>query len=135
MSKLPRRLHLRDLIIAAENYFELKRGDILKQDRHKHIVGPRRMVIFLARSWLDLSYPYTGRAMNRDHTTILHHYQEMVRELRANPSGLAKVRQFLRFALKQVGQELSNEEFRARMEIALNSRVQREVEVVEGASA
>lgn len=44
--------------------------------RKRHLVVARRVVALRARD-KGCSYPQIGRALNRDHTTILHHIQAM----------------------------------------------------------
>lgn len=116
----PRKLHLADVIAAAEELHELTPGSILRFDRHKHISDVRRMVAFVGRAWLDLSYPRIGAIMLRDHSTIVHHCKEMARLLRKDRSRMREVRDLVVAAQQRAGMgRLRERVFANRMNIIL----------------
>jgi hypothetical protein len=62
--------------------------DILSSRRKASFVAIRRRICWRIKNETMMSYPQIGEALNRDHTTILHHvhkYQRMIDEGRAQP--------------------------------------------------
>ena len=72
------------LKVVAE-FFNITVNDILSHNRRKEVVEPRQIVIYLLRDISDLSYPYIGEKMGRDHTTAIHSYEKINREIDHNP--------------------------------------------------
>lgn len=67
--------------IVAE-FYDLKDKDILATSRKKEIVKPRQIAMYLLREELKSSFPFIGRRFNgKDHTTAIHSYKKIVREL------------------------------------------------------
>ena len=51
----------------------MSKGDILSQRRHRSVVWPRQIGMYLAKQLTSRSLPEIGRRFgNRDHTTVLH---------------------------------------------------------------
>ena len=42
---------------------------------------PRQIAMYLLRDISDLSYPYIGEKLGRDHTTAIHSYEKINREI------------------------------------------------------
>lgn len=62
----------RILRLVCEKY-DLERYQILSEDRHKHIVRPRQIAMYLAYKHTHCSLPSIARVFGRiDHTTALH---------------------------------------------------------------
>jgi chromosomal replication initiator protein len=72
------------LKVVAE-FFNITINDILSHNRRKEVVEPRQIAIYLLRDISDLSYPYIGDKMGRDHTTAIHSYEKINREINYNP--------------------------------------------------
>jgi chromosomal replication initiator protein len=56
------------------------------QSRRKEIVEPRQVAMYLLREISDLSYPYIGEKLGRDHTTAIHSYEKINEEINRNPA-------------------------------------------------
>lgn len=114
--KEPRRLHLTDLIVTAEELYQLELGSIVARRQTKEIVGVRRLVMFAARAWLGMSFPHIARVMDRDHTTIIYHVEEMRRVIERDSSRLQDVRELVAAAMIRADAgRLSPRVFAARM--------------------
>jgi chromosomal replication initiation ATPase DnaA len=80
---------LAPILAAVSAEFEVSKEEILAKDRHRRCVEARAIVAFLARLLTKLSSPEIGRAMRRDHSTVLHlvdrggHFIEVDEELHA----------------------------------------------------
>ena len=59
-------------------HFGLKLTDLKGQKRHRSVVVPRMIAMFLTRKHTSLSYPDIGRAFGgRDHSTAIHACQKI----------------------------------------------------------
>ncbi|MGH2757942.1 MAG: chromosomal replication initiator protein DnaA [Actinomycetota bacterium] len=70
--------------ILAETaaYFGVTTDDLRSQNRSRPIVQARQMAMYLVRDLTDLSLPKIGEVFGgRDHTTVLHACQKVVRQL------------------------------------------------------
>lgn len=65
------RFAMRHLIAAAEHRYVLPKGTIKAGGKTRPVIVARFMVCLIARDELELSYPSIGRALGRDHTTVL----------------------------------------------------------------
>lgn len=114
----PRKLKLADVIATAEALYELDPGAIVSHGRQKHFVDVRRLVMFVARAWLEMSFPHIGRVMGRDHSTVIYNVGEMRRLIERDRSRLQDVRELVAAAmLKANAGRLSPSAFAARMKI------------------
>ena len=64
-------------------YFEVRPSDMTAKRRSKNVVYPRHIAMYLCREMTELSYPEIGDQFGgRDHTTILHAYEKIKKDLR-----------------------------------------------------
>jgi chromosomal replication initiator protein len=83
----PRRIKIEDIVKAVSRHFEVSKGDILSQRRHRSVVWPRQIGMYLAKQLTARSLPEIGRRFgNRDHTTVLHAIRKIEGELNRNPN-------------------------------------------------
>jgi chromosomal replication initiator protein len=84
----PRRItNLEQILKAAASYHQLSMDDLLSKRRTKEVVRARQIAMYLAREETDASYPQIGAAMGgRNHTTVLHGYQKIAGEVKADDS-------------------------------------------------
>ena len=69
----PRRVRIEDIIKIVSRHFGVSKPDILSQRRHRSVVWPRQIGMYLAKQLTARSLPEIGRRFgNRDHTTVLH---------------------------------------------------------------
>lgn len=57
---------------AVAAHFRLTVADLLAQDRHRTLAGPRQLAMYLARKLCDASFPELGQKFERDHSTVQH---------------------------------------------------------------
>jgi len=75
------------IIQAVAEFYDLKDKDLLSSSRKKEIVRPRQIAMYLLREELKSSYPFIGRKFgDRDHTTAIHSYEKITKELEKNES-------------------------------------------------
>jgi chromosomal replication initiator protein len=82
----PRRIKIEDILKVVSRHFGVSKGDILSQRRHRSVVWPRQVGMYLAKQLTSRSLPEIGRRFgNRDHTTVLHAIRKIEGELDGNP--------------------------------------------------
>jgi chromosomal replication initiator protein len=75
------------ILFAIGRYYGVKMDDLKAKSRHKQVVEPRQIAMYLLREDAHLSTPEIGRLLNRDHTTVLHGIKQVVNEVaRDGPS-------------------------------------------------
>jgi len=73
------------ILNAVAEFFNISMEDLLSHNRRKEVVQPRQIAIYLLRDISDLSYPYIGEKLGRDHTTAIHSYEKINHEINRNP--------------------------------------------------
>lgn len=82
----PRRIKIEDILRIVSRHFGVSKGDLLSQRRHRSVVWPRQIGMYLAKQLTARSLPEIGRRFgNRDHTTVLHAIRKIDGEITANP--------------------------------------------------
>ena len=75
------------IIKTTADFFEISPEDIINHSRRKGVIEPRQIVVFLLREMLGMSYPDIGEKLGkRDHTTAIHSYGKIAREINKNHS-------------------------------------------------
>lgn len=70
------------IIDTVAEFYDLKEKDLLDSSRKKEIVKSRQIAMYLLREELKSSFPFIGRKFRgKDHTTAIHSYKKIVREL------------------------------------------------------
>jgi chromosomal replication initiator protein len=81
----PRRIKIEDILRIISRHYGVSKGDILSQRRHRSVVWPRQIGMYLAKQLTARSLPEIGRRFgNRDHTTVLHAIRKIEGELNGN---------------------------------------------------
>lgn len=82
----PRRIKIEDILRIISRHFGVSKGDLLSQRRHRSVVWPRQIGMYLAKQLTARSLPEIGRRFgNRDHTTVLHAIRKIENEISGNP--------------------------------------------------
>ena len=67
------------------NYFDIKTSDMRAKKRHREIVYPRQVAMYLSRELTDLTLPDIGEHFGgRDHSTVIHACEKIRKELKKN---------------------------------------------------
>ena len=81
----PRRIKIEDILRIISRHFGVTKGDLLSQRRHRSVVWPRQIGMYLAKQLTARSLPEIGRRFgNRDHTTVLHAIRKIEGQLDGN---------------------------------------------------
>jgi chromosomal replication initiator protein len=82
----PRRIKIEDVRKVGSRRVGVSRGDTLSQRRHRSVVWPRQIGMYLAKQLTARSLPEIGRRFgNRDHTTVLHAIRKIEGVLGGDP--------------------------------------------------
>lgn len=82
----PKRTRIEDILKVVSRHFGVSRSDILSQRRHRSVVWPRQIGMYLSKQLTARSLPEIGRRFgNRDHTTVLHAIRKIDGEIQKHP--------------------------------------------------
>jgi chromosomal replication initiator protein len=80
------------ILLAVGRYYGINPDELKGRSRHKQIVEPRHISMYLLREDAHLSTPEIGRLLNRDHTTVLHGLKQVLADIaRDGPSRAAVI--------------------------------------------
>jgi len=78
-------LSARDVLDVVSSFFNVSNKDLLGKSRKKELVYPRQISMYLMRKEVAFSYPTIGQELGgRDHTTAMHAYNKICKELENN---------------------------------------------------
>ena len=81
---LTKRVNDAQILKAVAEFFHISVEDLMSHNRRKEVVEPRQIAIYLLRDISELSYPYIGEKLGRDHTTAIHSYEKINQEINKN---------------------------------------------------
>lgn len=91
------------IIKVVSDFYKITYEELINKGRKKEIVRPRQIIMYLLRSELNSSYPGIGAWLGgRDHTTVLHAYEKIQKELEINEKLKEEIK-FLTEAIYQLG--------------------------------
>ncbi|MEY4744786.1 MAG: hypothetical protein RL272_731 [Candidatus Parcubacteria bacterium] len=74
------------IINTVAQYFDVTVPDMSGKCREKRLAFPRQIIMYLMREEIGSSYPSIGHELGgRDHTTAMHAYEKIGRELESSP--------------------------------------------------
>ena len=83
---LSKRVTDAQILKSVAEFFNIAVEDLVSHNRRKEVVEPRQIAIYLLRDISELSYPYIGEKLGRDHTTAIHSYEKINSEINRNPA-------------------------------------------------
>lgn len=88
-----------DVVRIVADFYNIDEESIYKKTRKKEVVKPRQLIMYVLREDFALAYPTIGQKLGgRDHTTVIHSYEKIKRELK-DDDGLAQEIDQIRAAL------------------------------------
>jgi len=77
-------------------YFEVRPSDMTAKRRTQNVVYPRHVAMYLSRELTALSFPEIGEQFGgRDHTTVLHAYEKIKKDMKRDPKAKSLVDKLL----------------------------------------
>jgi chromosomal replication initiator protein len=80
------------ILLAVGRFYGINADELKGKSRHKQVVTPRQIAMFLLREDAHLSTPDIGRLLNRDHTTVLHALKQVVSDIARDGPSRAAIR-------------------------------------------
>jgi hypothetical protein len=80
------------ILTAVSRFYSVGLDELKGRARHKRIVLPRQIAMYLLREDAHLSTPEVGRLLNRDHTTVLHGLKQVANDIARDGACRAAVR-------------------------------------------
>jgi len=78
-------ISINDVIKIIAGFYNIDEQELYQKTRKKEIVLPRQVVMYVLREDFNTSYPYIGKKLGgRDHTTCIHAYEKIKRDLGTN---------------------------------------------------
>jgi chromosomal replication initiator protein len=84
-SKPKKAVSVVDVVKIVAGFYNIEEDSLCKKTRHKEVVKPRQLAMYILREDFNISYPTIGQKMGgRDHTTVIHSYEKIKEELKIN---------------------------------------------------
>jgi len=78
-------ISIKDVAVVVSEFYNIEERMLYEKTRKKEVVKPRQVIMYLLREDFNTSYPYIGQKLGgRDHTTVIHAYEKIKNDLRAN---------------------------------------------------
>lgn len=78
---------IQDVANIVSNFYHITEKNLYEKTRKKEVVKPRQVMMYLLREDFNTSYPYIGQKLGgRDHTTVIHAYEKVKKEVQTNES-------------------------------------------------
>jgi len=75
-----------EIIEVVENTFRVPRTDLMSKSRKGAVTWARQVAMYLARHYTDLPLEEIGKALGRDHATVIHSFQKVNQLMEAHPT-------------------------------------------------
>jgi len=85
---------IENIVKTVAGYYNIEPEIIYKKTRKKEIVKPRQLIMYILREDYNIPYPTIGQKLGgRDHTTVIHSYEKIKRELKEGSSIIQEIEQ------------------------------------------
>ncbi len=84
--KKKRSISPKEVVKIVADFYSIEEALIYEKTRRKEVVQTRQMIMYILREEFNISYPLIGAELGgKDHTTIIHSYKKIKKELQENP--------------------------------------------------
>jgi len=85
---------VKDVVRIVSDFYNIKEDSIYEKTRHKEVIRPRQIVMYILREDFNISYPSIGQKIGgRDHTTVIHSCEKIKTEMKDDQTLLEEVGQ------------------------------------------
>ena len=78
----PKRITIEAIQKSVAEHYGISMVELLSKKRHKNLVRPRQIAMYLCRKLTDASFPQIGEQFGgRDHSTVIHSTEKIEQEL------------------------------------------------------
>ncbi|MGB3922014.1 MAG: chromosomal replication initiator protein DnaA [Minisyncoccia bacterium] len=83
---------VKDVVKVVSDFYNIKEDSIYEKTRHKEVIRPRQIIMYLLREDFNISYPSIGQKLGgRDHTTVIHSCEKIKNDIKADQGLLEEV--------------------------------------------
>ena len=92
--KPKKNISLEDIVKVVAHFYNLEESSMYEKNRRKEIVEARQVAMYILREDYNISFPHIGKKLGgRDHTTVMHSYEKVTRELTEDPNLIHDIEQ------------------------------------------
>lgn len=74
---------VKDIVKIVSDFYNIKEDSIYEKTRHKEVIRPRQIVMYILREDFNISYPLIGQKLGgRDHTTVIHSCEKVKNDIK-----------------------------------------------------
>jgi chromosomal replication initiator protein len=74
---------VKDVVRIISDFFNIKEDSIYEKTRHKEVIRPRQIIMYILREDFNISYPSIGQKLGgRDHTTVIHSCEKIKNDIK-----------------------------------------------------
>ncbi|HEY4528518.1 MAG TPA: chromosomal replication initiator protein DnaA [Candidatus Paceibacterota bacterium] len=85
---------VKDVVRIVSDFYNIKEDSIYEKTRHKEVIKPRQIIMYLLREDFNISYPSIGEKMGgRDHTTVIHSCEKVKNDIRKDQNLFDEIEQ------------------------------------------
>ncbi len=85
---------IKDVVRIVSDFYNIKEDSIYEKTRHKEVIRPRQIIMYILREDFNISYPSIGQKLGgRDHTTVIHSCEKIKTEIKDDLSLMEDVSQ------------------------------------------
>jgi chromosomal replication initiator protein len=85
---------VKDVVRIISDYYNIKEESIYEKTRHKEVIRPRQIIMYILREDFNISYPSIGQKLGgRDHTTVIHSCEKIKNDIKEDQSLVEEVTQ------------------------------------------
>lgn len=81
---------------AVTNHYDIEVDDLTSKRRFGHLIEPRHVAMFIMRRGFNYSTPQIGRALSRDHSTVLWAIRSVDQRMKADIAFRDKIAKLMR---------------------------------------
>lgn len=85
---------VKDVVRIISDFYSVKEDSIYEKTRHKEVIRPRQIAMYILREDFNISYPAIGQKLGgRDHTTVIHSCEKVKKDIKMDQSLLEEIGQ------------------------------------------
>ncbi len=85
---------VKDVVRIISDFYSVKEDSIYEKTRHKEVIRPRQIAMYILREDFNISYPSIGQKLGgRDHTTVIHSCEKVKNDIKLDQSLLEEIGQ------------------------------------------
>lgn len=85
---------VKDVVRIISDFYNIKEESIYEKTRHKEVIRPRQIIMYILREDFNISYPSIGQKLGgRDHTTVIHSCEKVKNDIKEDQSILEEIGQ------------------------------------------